>query len=480
MTSRRGSRSTSATPTSASTRSCSASKRCGRCDRACSRSRPRTTSSRPPTSTTRSIRRSATCIPTTRRCRRRSRASTSRRRGRSGAARCPKTPQVAETLEIPPALYCAVMCVEPEPIDPLDEPVRVPHRHAAVVLRMARARVLGRGRAAERLYLQSGAIVLGALLTWSSSSTTRCVRARATAGALPSHPRPRGDDRARRRPLPRGAAAVPRSTGTRSARSPPTRRRSAEEPYWMNGFIPGLDGVALYSFVADQRPAQLPRGRIGQLDEVRAPSGPRSRPVDARACRSTRFREPRSTSCATRSMRLPVEDVDLASVRPARRRRRALRRQLASRVSELRRDGDAHRGHPLASRGRAGRHPRHLPARGLPAPVGRPVLLRAVPARGLAARWRRRLRDRAARLTTSAVSPSSITLCDPIWSSPALAERRSATAVRSGSAPARRVPRQDPERLDDDGIARDRDRLIAESRAPLLESRRTTGSHRPR
>ena len=29
---------------------------------------------------------------------------------------------------------------------------------------------------------------------------------------------------------------------------------SAEEPHWTNGFIPGLDGVALYSFVADARP----------------------------------------------------------------------------------------------------------------------------------------------------------------------------------------------------------------------------------
>ena len=39
--------------------------------------------------------------------------------------------------------------------------------------------------------------------------------------------------------------------GTITADAP----RSVEEPYWTNGFIPGLDGVALYSFVADQRPA---------------------------------------------------------------------------------------------------------------------------------------------------------------------------------------------------------------------------------
>ncbi len=34
----------------------------------------------------------------------------------------PEDPEVASTLEIPPALYCAVMCVEPEPIDPLTNP----------------------------------------------------------------------------------------------------------------------------------------------------------------------------------------------------------------------------------------------------------------------------------------------------------------------------------------------------------------------
>ncbi len=45
-----------------------------------------------------------------------------------------------------------------------------------------------------------------------------------------------------------------------------------EEPSWVNDFIPGLDGVALYSFVADLRPVDLPRGRLGQLDEVRQAS----------------------------------------------------------------------------------------------------------------------------------------------------------------------------------------------------------------
>ncbi len=34
----------------------------------------------------------------------------------------PEDPDVAETLEIPPSLYCAVMCVNPEPIDPLENP----------------------------------------------------------------------------------------------------------------------------------------------------------------------------------------------------------------------------------------------------------------------------------------------------------------------------------------------------------------------
>jgi hypothetical protein len=34
----------------------------------------------------------------------------------------PEDPEVAETLEVPPSLYCAVMCVEPEPIDPRTNP----------------------------------------------------------------------------------------------------------------------------------------------------------------------------------------------------------------------------------------------------------------------------------------------------------------------------------------------------------------------
>ena len=35
----------------------------------------------------------------------------------------PEDPEVAETLEVPPSLYCAVMCVEPEPIDPRTNPL---------------------------------------------------------------------------------------------------------------------------------------------------------------------------------------------------------------------------------------------------------------------------------------------------------------------------------------------------------------------
>ena len=34
----------------------------------------------------------------------------------------PEDPEVAETLEVPPALYCSVMCVDPEPIDPATNP----------------------------------------------------------------------------------------------------------------------------------------------------------------------------------------------------------------------------------------------------------------------------------------------------------------------------------------------------------------------
>ena len=34
----------------------------------------------------------------------------------------PEDPQVAETLEVPPSLYCSVMCVDPEPIDPASNP----------------------------------------------------------------------------------------------------------------------------------------------------------------------------------------------------------------------------------------------------------------------------------------------------------------------------------------------------------------------
>ncbi|HMK12199.1 MAG TPA: hypothetical protein VK461_11495 [Acidimicrobiales bacterium] len=34
----------------------------------------------------------------------------------------PEDPDVAETLEVPPSIYCAVMCVDPDPIDPVTNP----------------------------------------------------------------------------------------------------------------------------------------------------------------------------------------------------------------------------------------------------------------------------------------------------------------------------------------------------------------------
>ena len=112
----------------------------------------------------------------------------------------PEDPEVAETLEVPPSLYCAVMCVEPEPIDPAHEPVRVPHRHAAGDLRMARAVLLGRGRAAERLYLQSRATVLEAVLKRAvEGSSTPVDREPAATIALDYPVRP-GRDTAGARP----------------------------------------------------------------------------------------------------------------------------------------------------------------------------------------------------------------------------------------------------------------------------------------
>ena len=280
---------------------------------------------------------------------------------------------------------------------------------------MARAHVLGGGRAAERLYLQSGAIVLGALLmAWRArKSTTRCAHAAALmAGATPvASGRLEAMVAAPSRGLltgigrcTAGSCCIADALGTITADLPRVGRGTAlgqrlhPRSRWCRALL------------VRRRPAtgQLPRGRIGQLDEVRA----RER-FAITACRHTCVSIDPFPRAEIDSI---CDEVDASArrrcrsrrVRPARRRRRPVRRQLAPRVPELRRDGDAHRGDPLAPRGSAGRHPRHLPARGLPTrsgPTGTtPSSTSSRPGCSAA--------EEAARsccpLTTSAVSPSSI------------------------------------------------------------------------
>ncbi len=85
---------------------------------------------------------------------------------------------------------------------------------------------------------------------------------------------------------------------------------SAEDPYWTNGFIPGLDGVALYSFVADQRPASyIEVGSGNSTKFVRR--AVRDHVLSTRLVSIDPYPRAEIDVLCDEVVRLPVEDADL-------------------------------------------------------------------------------------------------------------------------------------------------------------------------
>ena len=135
----------------------------------------------------------------------------------------PEYPQVAETLEVPPSLYCAVMCVEPEPIDPASNLF-------AFFARERCSRPMA-GAAYGRAELPSGSIFSRVQPFWKNFTVqieldypvAPCPPA--TAGARPSH----GADRVSLSPARIATAECSRGSsciGSSSARSKRARRLS--------------------------------------------------------------------------------------------------------------------------------------------------------------------------------------------------------------------------------------------------------------
>ena len=111
----------------------------------------------------------------------------------------------------------------------------------------------------------------------------------------------------------------------------------AQEPSWINGFLPGLDAAALYAFVRARAPSPVPGGRIWILYQVR-----RSRQARRRTGHGNRLDRSPSPRRGRRAVRprLPPAPRDLQPRRVprARARRRDLLRWLAPGVHELRRN----------------------------------------------------------------------------------------------------------------------------------------------
>ncbi len=346
----------------------------------------------------------------------------------------PEDPEVAETLEVPPGALLRGDVRRARTHRPAHEPVRVPHGHAPVVLRMAGAGVLGGGRAAERLYLQSGAIVLEALLmalrsvggvappepdvappdeSWRSRPSRRsCSTIRSAPGSLrmgltvaPGLEAMivRGLDRYRA-----VLAGLPRPPRARSRTDHRRRRRVARGSVLDQRLHPRpRRGRALLVRRRHAAGAATSRSDLGtRRSSSRARSAITVSPRTS--SRSTRIREPRSTRSAMRSIRLPVEDVDLAVFD-----------RLGTRATSSSSTTRTERSRTPTRRSCSPRSCRRLPAGVLvgvhdiflpddyPPQWSQPVLLRAVPAGRLAPRRRRTVARSCCRRTTSAASPSS-------------------------------------------------------------------------
>jgi hypothetical protein len=85
---------------------------------------------------------------------------------------------------------------------------------------------------------------------------------------------------------------------------------SAEEPHWTNGFIPGLDGVALYSFVADRRPGSYVEVGSGNSTKF-VRRAVREHAVETYVLSIDPFPRAEVDAICDEVVRLPVEEADL-------------------------------------------------------------------------------------------------------------------------------------------------------------------------
>src|SRR5581483_2178013 len=177
-------------------------------------------------------------------------------------------------------------------------------------------------------------------------------------------------------------------------------------------------------------PAALPRGRLRQLDQVRAP---RHRPARPRHHHPVdRSRPARRDRRALRSGHPPADGGGAAvDVRVARARRRLVRRRQPPQLHEQRRHHLVPRRAAAAQARRARAGARHLPARRLhPAHRHQPPLQRAISPGGVSPRRRAQRRGAAAQLLAHH------------HPAPRRAARRAVEAARLR----RRLPRRSPRR----------------------------------
>ena len=201
-------------------------------------------------------------------------------------------------------------------------------------------------------------------------------------------------------------------------RASPSTTPAPEEPAWINGFLPGPRRRAALRPAARAQARALPGDRLRQLDEVRCPRPARRRRSSTHLTSIDPVPRAEIDTLCDEVIRAPLEARRPRRDQPPAARRHAVLRRLAPRLHERRHRRVLPRRAAAAAARRARRRPRHPPARRLPARVRRALVLRAVPAGVLAARREPARAAARSRPPTSAATPRSAALLDPLWTSP--------------------------------------------------------------
>lgn len=185
-----------------------------------------------------------------------------------------------------------------------------------------------------------------------------------------------------------------------------------DAPVWKNLFLPGLDAVALYGFVADRNPKRY--FEIGAGNSTRfvrraiADHGLRTRVTSIDPCPRTEIAD-----ICDLAITAPVEDLDVRTfdeLEPG----DILCGRLAPGLYELGCDGGLF-GHPASSEaGHPGGFSRYLPALRFPAFLGRSILFGAIPPGRLPARRLGSSGNRPSRYFCERASPAQRDLGAPV------------------------------------------------------------------